>query len=426
MLHIQSCLGVTDLKYLLIADSVAIERSYIANSLLQVYEGCLQGRELALLSETAMEYAGKAFGDEHDLTWTFAGYNARAHNSLQQYQKTIDKLEMRVALVFSSPGPVTEHIAMAIFRLVFAYNCLRHTKQALELGEKLVPICIDTLGEDHLVTCEVMGGLAETYRNLGRKEEAVELCEKVVERQKTFRSDDDENFLSSKHMLASMYIDTGRYYEAVDILRHVVEKRKIVFADDYLNTLNSQMELARAYSGLGQPATAIPLLVDAINLGEKAGILDAKLQRWRRKLARYRAHETQLLWEKRTEPFQPEVVILLLVDAIELGERTGVPDAELQLWRRNLAIIRAHEARLLWERRIEPFQPEVVISLLADAIELGRKNGFSDEEIQDWRELLQEWRSHQAIPLSERESEIKNSESNNPKSRKGWRRLLGV
>ena len=374
MPHIQSCLGVTDLKYLLVEDSVAIERANIADSLFDVYTICVQVRELVLLSETAIEYARKTIDDEHDLTWAFTNCNAFAHNRLHQYQETIDKLETRVAWFFSSSSSLTQYSAKAMGRLMFAYNRLRHTKQALELGEKLVPICIDTLGEDHWVTCDVMQQLAQTYSDIGRKDEAVELRERVVERQKTFLSDDDDTLLHSKNQLAVMYINTGRYHEAVDILRHVVEKNKKVLADDHINTLHSQVGLARAYSGLGQPGTGIPLIVDAINLGEKS----------------------------------------------------GVPDAELQTWRRNLAIYRAHEARLLWQRRIEPFQPEVVISLLAEAIDLGEENGLSDEVLQRWRGRVQRWQSREVIPASETRSEVENSESNNSKSRKGWGRLLGV
>ena len=87
----------------------------------------------------------------------------------------------------------------------------------------------------------------------------------------------------------------GLYHEAVDILRHVVEKRKIVLADDHKNTLLSHFQLARAYDGLGQPGTGIPLMVYAIGFGEKIGVPDAELQYWRRHLARLRAHEAVLL-----------------------------------------------------------------------------------------------------------------------------------
>ena len=365
MPHVQSCLGVRDLKYFLIEDAVAEQRALITSRLLRPYQICYQNRELVLLSETAMEYARKALGNEHNLTWGFAHYNAFAHNVLSQYQETVDRLETRVACFFPSPTPLTKGIAAAMTQLMFAYNLLGHTKQALELGEKLVPICIETLGEDYSVICIVMHELAETYNNIGRKEEAIRICERVVERQKTFLSDDDDTLLSPKRVLATMYIETGRYHEAVDILRHVVEKRKIVFADDHISTLGSQLELARAYSGLDQPGIAIPLLVDAI----------------------------------------------------ELGERTGVVDAELQVWRGNLAIYRAHEAELLWERRTEPFQPGVIISLLVDAIELGRRNGVSDGKLQRWRGRVQKWRSHEVRPLSERSSEVDNSESKNSKSK---------
>ena len=349
MPHLQSCLGVRDLKYLLIEDHVAIERACIMNLLLPLYPVCFQFRELLLLSESAVEYAQKTLGNDHNLTWLFASFNAMAHNELHQYQKTIDKLGTRVEVFLSSPSPVTIPIASSMEQVLFAYNCSGHAKQALELGEKLVPLCIDTLGNDHEVTRNVMQDLAASYNNIGRTEEAVELCERVVERQKTFLTDDDDAFLRSKHMLAVIYTRTGRYHEAVDILRHAAEKCKIVLGDDHTNALVTQVQLAIAYDGLGQPGTGIPLLVNAIELGEKARVPDAELQIWRWNLARLQAHEARLLWERRTEPFQPEAVISLLVKAIEFAEKNGLPDEILQNWREFIPKWRAHEARQLSE-----------------------------------------------------------------------------
>ena len=363
MPQVQSCLGVRDLEYLLIEDSAVIERAYITSYLLDVYSRCYQPEDFLRLSESALEYTRKTLGEGHDLTWRFVDYNTCAHNDLYQYQETIDKLETRVKEFLSSPSLVTSDVTVSIMcRLMEAYNDLKHTKKALDLGEKLVSLCIDTLGEDDKVTCSVMHMLSRSYSESGRFEEAVELCKRVIGRQKTFLNDDDTNLLWSEHGLAVTYIKMGLYQEAVDILRLVAEKCKIVLADYHIDTLISQVELARAYNGLGQPGTGIPLLVHAIGLGEKAGVLDA----------------------------------------------------DLQNWRRNLARLRAYEARLLWERRTEPFQPEVVISLLAKAIELGEKSGIPDEELQDWREAIQEWRSHEARSRSGRRNEVDNSESNQP------------
>ena len=335
MPHIQSCLGVRDLKYLLIEDSVAKDRAYISSFLLDIYASCSQPEELLRLSESALEYTRKTLGEGHSLTWEMMDYNTLAHNDLDQYQETIEKLETRVEEFLLPPSPVIMRNTIAVMRrLLTAYNGLKHTKKALSLGEKLVPLCIDTQGEDDEITFNVTYELSCSYRAVGRLEEALDLCKRMTERQKTFLSDDDRKLLWSEHVLAVTYINMGLYHEAVDLLRHVVEKSKIVLADDHIDKLISQTGLARAYDGLGQPGTGIPLVVNAIGLGEKSGVPDADLQSWRRNLARLQAHQAYLLWERRTEPFQPDVMISLLAEAIELGEKSGVSDKRLQKWRR--------------------------------------------------------------------------------------------
>ena len=344
MPHIQACLGVRDLKYLLIDDSVVIERAHITSYLLDVYSHCRQSGELLRLSESALEYTRELLGDGHDLTWTFMDHNISVHNYLRQYQETINKVETWAEDFLSSPSPVTSTNTVSIIsQLMEAYNNLKHTKKALDLGEKLLPLCIDNLGEDDSITCGVMQELAHSYVGIGRWGEAAELGKRAIGRQETFLSDDNPTLLLSKNELAMMYIEMGLYQEAVDILRHVVEKRKIVLANDHPDTLYSQVMLANSYHGLDQPGTGIPLLVHAIGLGEKSGVQDADLQVWKRNLAGLRAYEAYLLRTRRTDS-QPEVVISLLIEAIAMGEKTGVADKELRKWRSDLAWVQAPEA----------------------------------------------------------------------------------
>ena len=358
MPHIQYCLGVRDLKYLLIEDSLIIERAHITFRLLSVYSRCYQRGELLRLSESALEYTRKMLGEGHDLTWQFMDCNILAHNDLHQYQETIDKVETRVEEFLSLPSPAIVPFTIAVLgRLLFAYNALKHKKQALNLGEKLVPLCIDTRGEDDEITFDVMHELSRSYRAVGRLEEAAESCKSVIERQKTFLSDDNRKLLWSEHELAVTYIKMGLYHEAVDLLRHVIEKSKIVLADDHIDKLISQMDLAIAYGHLGQPGTGIPLVVNAIGLGEKTGVPDAELQKWRENLARFQAHEARLLWQRRTEPFQPDVVISLLAEAIELGEKSGEPD-EVLGWREIINSWQSYEGRSLSELELKPSTPE--------------------------------------------------------------------
>ena len=421
MPHIQACLGVRDLKYLLIDDTLVIERAHITSYLLDVYSHCHQTGESLRLSESAWEYTRKSLGDRHDLTWTFMDHNISAHNCLGQYQETINKVETWAEDFSSAPSPVTSTVTVSIMsQLMEAYNNLKHTKKASELGEKLLPLCIDNRGEDDATTCGVMHELAHSYTGVGRWVEAAELGKRAIGRQETFLIDDDPIFLSSKHELAVMYIEMGLYHEAIDILRHVVEKRKIVLANDHPDTLYSQVMLATAYDGLDQPGAGIPLLVHAIGLGEKSGVPDAELQFWKRRLARFRADEAYLLRTRGTD-FQPEVVISLLVEAIEMGEKTGVADEELREWISNLAWVKALEAGRFWEKRTEPFQPDAFLSLMVSAVELGEKGGVSDEVLHHWRKLIQEWQSHEASSLSEEQLKQSTPEPKNRKRRRSQR-----
>ena len=85
MPHIQACLGVRDLEYFLIEDSVVIERAHTPSYLLLVYSYCSQRGEFLRLSESALENTREWLGDGHDLTWTIMDHCARAHNELHQY-----------------------------------------------------------------------------------------------------------------------------------------------------------------------------------------------------------------------------------------------------------------------------------------------------------------------------------------------------
>ena len=421
MPHVQACLGVRDLKYLLIDDTLVIERAHITSYLLDVYSHCHQPGELLRLSESALEYTRKLLGDGHDLTWTFMDHNISAYKYLQQYQEIINKAETWAEDFLSSPSPVISSVTVSIMsQLMEAYDNLKHTKKALDLGEKLVALCIDNRGEDDLNTWGVMQDLAHSYVGIGRWVEAAELGKRVIRRQENFLSDDDPIFLSSKNELAVMYIQMGQYQEAVDILQHVVAKRQIALADNHPSTLGSQVILATAYDGLGQPGTGIPLLVHAIGLGEKYGVPDAELQFWKRRLARSRVSEAYLLRTRRTD-LQPEVVISLLVEAIEMGEKTGVADDELRNWKSGLAWVKALEAGRLWEKRIEPFQPDALLSLMVSAVELGEKGGESNEVLQHWRKLIQEWQSHEASSLSEQQLKPSTPEPKNRKRRRSQR-----
>lgn len=60
-----------------------------------------------------------------------------------------------------------------------------------------------------------------------------------------------------------------------------------ILPEDHHITLSTQCLLAEAYMYLGRPRDGIPLVVDALDKGEKAGATEWNMQYWRSILVRY-------------------------------------------------------------------------------------------------------------------------------------------
>ena len=56
--------------------------------------------------------------------------------------------------------------------------------------------------------------------------------------------------------------------------------------DGHRDTLSTQILLAQAYMDLGRPRDGIPFVVDALEKGEKAGVSEGYMQIWRSLLVR--------------------------------------------------------------------------------------------------------------------------------------------
>lgn len=51
--------------------------------------------------------------------------------------------------------------------------------------------------------------------------------------------------------------------------------------EDHYEILHLQYSIAHVYQTLGRPVDGIPLLVDALEKGENAGVLARRVQKWR-------------------------------------------------------------------------------------------------------------------------------------------------
>ncbi|MCJ1461230.1 hypothetical protein MMC28_011612 [Mycoblastus sanguinarius] len=306
-IHIQSCLRTRDLKDLFIEDHLASERAKIINRLVYCYShpGLNMQKEGLALCKKAVEYNNKMLDYDDDLKWRMLKYTGFFLNEIGKSQETVKLLESALSRFLelgSNTIVYNEAVLSSMYQLSIAYRKLNQKQKALDLVQKNLELCEESLGDDAELTLNVMAELAINYSVLGRTQEAIKLLEFVLDRWKALQGEDDSRFLSLflslKQMLAVIYIDTGRVQEAVEMLPLLLEKCRLILGDEDANTMYCQAALGRAYDETGEPGAGIPLIVKTIEWGERVGRPEDDLEKLRSFLDDLRQHEAEMLAEQ--------------------------------------------------------------------------------------------------------------------------------
>jgi tetratricopeptide (TPR) repeat protein len=93
------------------------------------------------------------------------------------------------------------------------------------------------LGIEDPNTLSAMTGLANSYSDMGRRQEVMELEEKALEASQRTLGNEHPNTLRAMNNLAISYSDVGRRQEAMELREKVLEARRRMLGNEHPDTL---------------------------------------------------------------------------------------------------------------------------------------------------------------------------------------------
>lgn len=174
------------------------------------------------------------------------------------------------AALMSLPQAAGKNRLMMMTQLARAYKQAGRLQESLVLLEKLLDVYTAAQEDDEEIL-EIRMTLANTCFDIGRRDVAVRLYESAYHRLLNLRGKKSGYVWNAKIKLANMYMETGRGQKAFEMLQEVLEKSCFALSRDHYDILIVRTNLALAHNILGQPGAGIPLLVEAIELGQRSG-----------------------------------------------------------------------------------------------------------------------------------------------------------
>lgn len=281
--HLRHCIGVGQMDDLFLEDEASLDRVAILSlissvHLIHPYKDALK------ISERALEYSTKTFGHQCYSTCLLSYRLAQVFNLLSEYQKTSDLLQDKVDISIRVVGPTNDVTLGISSELSRAYRLSGRMQEALDLVRRTLAVCEESQDESDEAYLEALGDVAEVYSKLGRHEEAVDLFKKLLAKRKELFNEDDVNIMSSEVHLANAYSRSEQHQAAFETLKSTLRKCSNHLGEDHIITLFVMVWIAVEYGHLGQPEKGIPLIVKTLEVGSRTGVPDAHLDTWKRRL----------------------------------------------------------------------------------------------------------------------------------------------
>ena len=275
--HLRHCIGTRQIDDLFQEDDVTLERVRIFYCISDAY-AFHPWKDGLTLSERALQYNRRIFGDECDstceLSYRFATFLNRANN----YQSTSDLLRGQLDIAIRVAGPANTLTIRMMVELNRAYISLGRKQAALELAQKHMAMCEQWLDQRGLAYLDALDVLAMTYGELGRYEESINLSEKSLAKRKNISHEEDETVLHGEFDLAYVYACSGQHQTALDIFQSMLKKALGILGEDHPVTLIFMANTALEYGHIGQPEIGIPLIIEALEVGSTIDLDVNKLQ----------------------------------------------------------------------------------------------------------------------------------------------------
>ena len=139
----------------------------------------------------------------------------------------------------------------------------------VKIGEIISKAIKALLGLNHKETQNILGILAELYKNHGQYVNSENLFNKVLNYQKKNLGDDHIDTLATIINLGELYINTGEYEKAKTLLQSASDKCKKFLGRDHYYTLMALHNLALTFDNLGNTDKAKKINIDILETRKK-------------------------------------------------------------------------------------------------------------------------------------------------------------
>ncbi|CAE6506304.1 unnamed protein product, partial [Rhizoctonia solani] len=153
--------------------------------------------------------------------------------------------------------------------LANAYKESDRPDQAEQIEVQVLESSKRVLGEEHPHTSIRKANLARTYSRLGRLDEAEQLQLQLLDVSRRIQGEEHPDTLAYISYLSMTYLLKGRLDEATELKNQVLEARKRVLGEDHPETLNAMAGLAQIYSRQGRWDEAELLLTGAATIAQQ-------------------------------------------------------------------------------------------------------------------------------------------------------------
>lgn len=278
--HLHHCICTRQIDDILQEDDVALDRVKILSWIIEGYS-CRPWKDGLTLSKRALEYSRRVFGDECYSTCELSNQLAVILNHSFHYQNASDLLHGQLDITIRVAGPANALTVKSMEQLTWAYRFSGRKQAALELAQRNLAICEESLDERDRVYLDALGVLAVIYSDHGRHEESISVFEKLLAKRKEIFHDEDERVLRAEYRLACAYGNSGQHQVALDIFRRTLKKSSSSFGEDHPNTLHTMANTAVEYGQIGHPEKGMPLLIKALGVGSRIGLDVKELEMWK-------------------------------------------------------------------------------------------------------------------------------------------------
>ena len=278
--HLRHCISTRQIDDILQEDDFALDRVVISSRIIEVYS-CHPWKDGLTLSERALEYGRRVFGDECYSTCVLSNQLAVILNNSFHYQNASDLLRGQLDITIRVAGPANALTVEMIKQLNWAYRFSGRKQVALELAQKHLAICEKSLDEEDEIYLDALEVLAGTYSDLGRHEESISIFEKLLAKRKEIFHEEDERVLRAEYRLACAYGNSGQHQVALDIFRRTLKKSSNSLGEDHPHTLHTMANTAVEYGQVGHPEKGMPLLIKALDFSSRIGLDVKELGMWK-------------------------------------------------------------------------------------------------------------------------------------------------